>query len=280
MCLSYNGSSYHGWQAQKCGLSTIQQHVEAAVSKVANHLVHVVCAGRTDKGVHSSYQVIHFDSFAERNPRSWVFGTNANLPKGISISWAGVVDDSFHARFSATSRRYQYIIYNHPIRPASFADELTWCHEKLDAKMMHDAAQSLVGEHDFTSFRAVGCQAKSPVRTMEFLRVTRYSDVIVLDVKGNAFLHHMIRNIAGVLIDIGSGKMAVDWCAKVLAAKDRAQGGVTASPKGLYLSDVVYPCEHLIPNTLGAPSIVQAMISAGENSFESSESTWSDPDFN
>jgi len=278
MCLSYNGSSYHGWQAQKCGLSTIQQHVEAAVSKVADQLVKVICAGRTDKGVHSSYQVIHFDTSAKRNPRSWVFGTNANLPQGISISWAGAVGDSFHARFSAKSRRYQYIIFNHPIRPASFAGELTWCHEKLNAKLMHDAAQSLVGEHDFTSFRAVGCQAKSPIRTLEHLKVKRYSDVIVLDVKGNAFLHHMIRNIAGVLIDIGSGKMETSWCAEVLAAKDRTQGGVTASPKGLYLSDVEYSPEYQIPGSIGVPSIIQAMINAGDNTFEPSESIWSDPD--
>jgi len=260
MCLSYNGANYHGWQFQKCGLPTVQQKVQAAISKVANHHVEVVCAGRTDRAVHSSFQVIHFNTQSERTRRSWVFGVNANLPRDISISWAGEVDETFHARFSAISRRYHYQIFNHPIRPANFADEMTWCHEKLDGLKMHEAAQSLVGTHDFTSFRAVGCQAKSPVRTLEFLTVTRYRDILVIDVKGNAFLHHMIRNIAGVLISIGSGEKPVSWCEEVLSFKDRTKGGVTASPRGLFLSNVEYPSKFEIPAFGGAPSLARAMV--------------------
>ena len=261
MCLSYNGAKYHGWQFQKCGLPTVQQEVQLAISKVANHHVVVVCAGRTDRAVHSSFQVIHFDTTSERSRRSWVFGVNANLPRDISISWAGEVDEAFHARFSAVSRRYHYQIYNHPIRPANFAEEMTWCHEKLCEARMHSAAQSLVGTHDFTSFRAVGCQAKSPVRTLEYVNVDRYGDMLVIDVKGNAFLHHMIRNIAGVLIAIGNGSMPVSWCEEVLSLRDRTQGGVTASPCGLFLSDVEYPSKFGVPSSGGAPSIARAMVS-------------------
>jgi tRNA pseudouridine38-40 synthase len=274
LCLSYNGSQYYGWQSQKNDLPTVQSHVERAASLVANEKISVVCAGRTDKSVHSSYQVVHFETSAIRDARSWIFGCNTNLPKDISVSWAGTVSDAFHARFSATSRRYNYVIYNHPIRPANFATELTWYHHRLNADEMHEAAQCLVGEHDFTSFRAVGCQAKSPIRRLEFVNVTRYGNIILLDIKGNAFLHHMVRNIAGVLMTIGAAKQKVNWCSDVLAAKDRTKGSVTASPNGLFLTQVDYPEKFKIPISAGAPSLIQSMIDTSKFQELQDEEMW------
>jgi len=279
LCLSYNGASYHGWQAQKSGIPTIQKYLEQAISKVANHPVDVVCAGRTDALVHSSHQVVHFETSAKRNCRAWVFGCNANLPKDISVSWAGAVSDDFHARFSAISRRYHYVIYNHPVRPSSFNDEMTWSHYHLDEEKMHSAAQYLVGRHDFTSFRAVGCQANSPVRNLEFVNVQRFSNMILIDIKGNAFLHHMVRNIAGVLIAIGCGKRSVDWCKEVLQTRDRTKADVTASPHGLYLTHVEYPDNFEIPVSAGAPSLIQAMLVSNGCSVDDKVSVWDDRNF-
>jgi len=274
LCLSYNGYNYHGWQAQKSGLPTVQKYLEQAVSVVANHPVKVVCAGRTDSSVHASYQIVHFETNAIRSCRSWIFGCNANLPKDISVTWVESVQDEFHARFSAIGRRYHYVIYNHPVRPANFSRELTWSHVQLDEKVMHAAAQCLVGEHDFSSFRAVGCQSKSPVRTLEFVNVERFSNMIVIDIKGNAFLHHMVRNIAGVLMAIGSGKYPIEWCEEVLTLKDRTKADVTASPHGLYLTHVEYPEVFAIPASSGAPSLIQALLalSAGQSALD--ESMW------
>ena len=276
LCLSYNGHQYYGWQSQKSGLPTLQRFLEKAVSEVANESVEVVCAGRTDKSVHAAYQVVHFETRAKRDARSWVFGCNSNLPKDISVSWAGEVSDDFHARFSATSRRYQYVIYNHPIRPAHFSNELSWCHHPLDAQKMHDAAQCLVGEHDFTSFRAVGCQSKTPFRFLEWVNVSRYGHVLIIDIKGNAFLHHMVRNIAGVLMAIGMGREDLNWCQKVLAAKDRTQASVTAPPYGLFLTHVDYPQHFGIPVSQGAPSLIQAMLdmASGSSSDWQDDSLW------
>ncbi|MFT5716384.1 MAG: tRNA pseudouridine38-40 synthase [Oleiphilaceae bacterium] len=269
LCLSYNGANYHGWQAQKSGIPTVQKYLEAALSRVASHPVKVICAGRTDATVHASYQVIHFETTVERSQRAWVFGCNTYLPNDISVSWAGKVDYGFHARFSAISRRYHYLIYNHPIRPSSFNKEVTWTHYPLDEKKMHQAAQSLVGRHDFSSFRAVGCQANSPVRSLEYVNVQRFSNMIMIDIKGNAFLHHMVRNIAGVLIAIGSDKKPVAWCKEVLERKDRTKADITASPKGLYLTHVEYPIEFGIPMSAGAPSLIQGMlVSSGHSTID------------
>jgi tRNA pseudouridine38-40 synthase len=275
LCVSYNGGAYFGWQSQPNGLSCVQGKLEHALSQIANHPVAVICAGRTDKYVHATYQIVHFETTSKRSERSWVFGCNANLPSDISVSWVRCVDDSFHARFSAFSRRYNYFIYNHPIRPAHFVTEQTWCHLPLDAGMMNQAAQALLGKHDFSSFRAVGCQSKSPVRTITQIGVKRYGHMLLLDVTGNAFLHHMVRNIAGVLIAIGSGQQAIEWCAEVLSKKDRCEGGVTASPNGLYLVDVGYPESYSLPKTLGAPSFAQAMIAPSlVEDLESGSSMW------
>ncbi len=240
--VEYVGAAYRGWQVQAYdNVPTIQAEVERALSVIANHPVQVVCAGRTDAGVNASHQVIHFDSWAERDERAWVLGTNSHLPDDISIKWATKVPGCFHARFSARERRYRYLIYTSPSRPAILAGGVTWTHRQLDTERMQLAAQHLLGEHDFTSYRAVGCQARSPVREIRNLSVYRSGQLIVIDVSANAFLHHMVRNIAGVLMAVGSGQRSPDWALEVLKAKDRRQGGVTAPPDGLYFVDVRYP---------------------------------------
>ncbi|RRJ84925.1 tRNA pseudouridine(38-40) synthase TruA [Aestuariirhabdus litorea] len=245
--VQYDGHAYHGWQAQRSGVASVQRHVEAALGRVADHEVTVICAGRTDSGVHASHQVIHFDSPAERTERGWTFGANANLPDDIAINWVVEIDPEFHARFSAIYRRYRYVILNQPTRPAILPRGVTWNYRPLDVARMAEAAKALVGEHDFSSYRAVGCQAKSPVRTISHLRVERFGPLIVIDVQANAFLHHMVRNIAGVLMAIGCGKEPVSWARQVLEHRDRARGGVTAPPYGLYFVDVGYPERFALP---------------------------------
>ena len=248
--VEYDGSAYNGWQRQKHGYG-VQQAVEKAISNVADHDVSVVCAGRTDTGVHALGQVIHFETSADRSERSWVLGVNANLPKDISVHWAQPVDDDFHARFSALSRRYQYIILNQFSRPAILSRRVTWQGKALDVELMSKAAEALVGEHDFSSYRAVACQAKSPVRTIHQLEVVQKDQFICINIRANAFLHHMVRNIAGVLMAIGSGEQKPQWAAEVLEYKDRRLGGVTAPPDGLYFMNVEYPEQFHIPNRCG-----------------------------
>lgn len=246
--VEYDGSHYHGWQAQRPGIRTVQREVEAAIAKVANHPLTVICAGRTDTGVHGCNQIIHFDSPAIRSERSWIHGANSSLPNDVAVRWVQPVSEDFHARFSAVYRRYRYVILNTPVRPAHMPKGVTWSYPPLDIVLMKDAAQYLEGEHDFSSFRAIGCQAKSPVKTVHHLRVERFGDLIVIDVKANAFLHHMVRNIAGVLMAIGCGKWPVSWVSEVLTARDRTQGGVTAQPHGLYFVDVGYPEQFDLPS--------------------------------
>lgn len=248
LCIEYAGEHYKGWQTQKFDkLPTVQENVEMALSKVAAHPVSVICAGRTDSGVNGTYQIIHFDSPAKRSERAWVLGTNSNLPQDISVQWAKVVDESFHARFSALQRRYRYIIYSNPVMPAVLAKGVTWTHKALNLEAMQKAAQYLKGEHDFSSYRAVACQAKSPVRTITDIDVLQCGELIVLDVQANAFLHHMIRNIAGVLMTIGAGEAEPIWAQQVLDARDRRKGGVTAPSHGLYFVDVKYPEQYQLP---------------------------------
>jgi tRNA pseudouridine38-40 synthase len=245
--IEYDGSAFHGWQVQRHEAATVQGAVERALARVADHPVRVTCAGRTDTGVHALGQVVHFDTEAVRPPRSWVLGSNVNLPASVAVSWARVMDADFHARFSARSRRYRYLILNRPTRSALHAGRATWIHRPLDAARMHEAGQSLVGEHDFSSYRAAGCQAKSPRRTLHSLSVSRYGEILVLRVHANAFLHHMVRNIAGVLVAIGSGDREPGWAGEVLACRDRSLGGVTAPPDGLYFERVHYPEHYAIP---------------------------------
>jgi tRNA pseudouridine38-40 synthase len=238
--LEYDGSGFCGWQWQR-NQRSVQQLVETALSKVSNHPVSVQCAGRTDTGVHALEQVVHFDTFVERDFNAWLRGGNSNLPDDIRISWVKPAIGDFHARYSAIARFYRYIILNRSIKSALLRKQVTNCYLPLDAERMHIAAQYLIGKHDFTSYRAQGCQSKSPCRIMYFIDVYREGDKVIIDVCANAFLHHMVRNIAGVLIDIGAGKQPVDWTQQVLDLKCRKLGGVTAPPDGLYLGAVYYP---------------------------------------
>lgn len=244
--IEYDGSGFSGWQLQHHA-PTVQQEVQTAASRVADHPVVLHCAGRTDAGVHALAQVIHFDTWAERTERSWVLGINANLPVEIAVFWARVMPADFHARFSARARHYRYLICNRPTRSALLARRAVWTHRPLDVERMQEAGRALVGTHDFTSFRALGCQAKSPVRTLHYLKLCRLGDLIELAVGADGFLHHMVRNIAGVLMAIGRGDAPIEWTEQLLAQRDRTRGGVTAPPQGLYLSAVDYPEHYQVP---------------------------------
>lgn len=255
--IEYDGSAYHGWQIQAHDAKTVQQELEMALSRIAAQKVRVICAGRTDTGVHATAQVIHFDTTQPRDERAWVLGTNTQLSENVRVRWAQFVTSDFHARFSATGRRYRYVIDNRSVRPAIMSRQLTWQCQMLDEDRMQKAATALVGEHDFTSYRTVHCQAKSPVRTVHSLRVERRGDLVVIDIHANAFLHHMVRNIAGVLMAIGCGKEEIGWAEKVLALKDRTLGGVTAPAQGLYLVDIDYPEQFAIPRpSAGLPFLL------------------------
>ena len=240
LCLSYSGSQFHGWQAQRDG-NTVQQTLEAALSRIADQEIRVICAGRTDTGVHATRQIVHFDTIAERPEKAWVLGVNAHLPETVAVKWSRPVDDGFNARFSATARRYLYCIHNTMVRSAIGAGMFTREYRSLDAVRMHQAAQALVGEHDFSAYRAAKCQSKTPMRNVQEISVTRQGEMVLLNVKASAFLHHMVRNIAGVLMDIGAGEQSIDWAAHLLAGRDRTLGAMTAPPHGIYLVDVVYP---------------------------------------
>lgn len=252
--VEYDGSAFSGWQFQDHSPS-VQEAVEKALSVVADEPVRVVCAGRTDTGVHATEQVIHFDTEVERPMRSWVYGANANLPKEVVILWATPIGDEFHARFSAVRRSYRYVIYNRNVRPTFLAWRTSWNYRPLDEARMQEAAQCLLGEHDFSSYRAMGCQAKSPVRTVHGIDVTRKNELIFIDIEANAFLHHMVRNIAGVLMAIGAGERPVEWAKEVLEHRDRTLGGVTAPPSGLYLTHVTYPPEFELPQVIDSSAI-------------------------
>jgi len=244
--VEYDGTHFCGWQVQE-DVRSVQACIEQALAKVADHPVRVICAGRTDTGVHALGQVIHFDSEAIRSERSWVFGANTRLAKDCSVVWARVVSDDFHARYSAVSRYYRYVIFNRTVRSGVFADRVSWCYRPLDEGRMSEAAHYLIGEHNFSSYRAVACQAKQPVRTVHRLDVVRHGEMIVIDIVANAFLHHMVRNIAGVLMTIGSGEREPVWAKEVLEARDRTLGGVTAPPQGLTLMAVEYPETFALP---------------------------------
>jgi len=247
MGVEYDGSAYSGWQLQHHA-DTVQARLEAAIARVAAEPVRVHCAGRTDAGVHAEGQVIHFDTRAERSPRGWVLGTNSNLPDDVAVRWARPVAADFHARFNATGRHYRYLILCRPTRSALWRGRAVWTHKHLDLARMRAAGALLVGRHDFTSFRALACQAKSPVRTLRYLRIGRRGELLSLHLGADGFLHHMVRNIAGVLMAIGSGEADVAWTAELLALRDRALGGVTAPPHGLYLTAVDYPEPFGLPN--------------------------------
>lgn len=238
--VEYDGSGFCGWQWQPSKRS-VQQVLEAALSKVANQPVTVICAGRTDAGVHALEQIVHFDVEAKRELHTWMLGGNSYLPNDVRIILVKEAIDDFHARYSAIARFYRYIILNRPARSALFPRQVTWCYPQLNAKKMHEAAQYLIGEHDFSSFRAQGCQSKSPFRVLHFIDVYRDGDKVIIDISANAFVHHMVRNIAGVLMEIGMGKQPAEWTQDLLEVKSRKMAGITAPPDGLYLGAVYYP---------------------------------------
>ncbi|MEL7310481.1 MAG: tRNA pseudouridine(38-40) synthase TruA [Pseudomonadota bacterium] len=242
LCVEYDGTGYHGWQYQHHSRS-VQQVLQTALAKVLNHTVEVVCAGRTDTGVHASGQIVHFDSPSDRTERGLVLGTNANLPMDVSVRWARLVVPEFHARFDAVERRYRYLILESRARSALYAAR-AWCQsDTLDTAAMQHAADMLIGEHDFSTFRAAGCQAKHAVRSVRQLRVVRCDHWIVVDIAANAFLQHMVRNIVGYLWHVGSGRSDADRTPELLAARDRTKAPVAAPACGLYLTEVRYP-EH------------------------------------
>jgi len=245
--IEYDGTDYFGWQRLAHG-PTLQAEVEAALTFVADHAVTVTCAGRTDAGVHARCQVVHFDTHAPRDERAWMLGATSRLPRAIAVLWARAVADDFHARFSARARRYRYLILNRPIRPALEARFVAWARRPLDAAAMHAAAQCLLGEQDFSSFRAVSCQAAHARRNVTEVRVSRDGEHVVVEIEANAFLHHMVRNIVGSLLEVGCGARPVEWVAEVLAARDRCVAGITAMPEGLTFLGPKYPAEWNLPS--------------------------------
>ncbi|WP_262500781.1 tRNA pseudouridine(38-40) synthase TruA [Pseudohalioglobus sediminis] len=255
--VEYDGAGYNGWQSQPHpGVSTVQQELEAALSKVADTPMRIHCAGRTDTGVHGHCQIIHFDAPVARAPKAWVLGANAGLPRDIRLHWAVPVPESFHARFSASARRYRYLIANTAIRPALHNGQLTWHRFPLDAQRMHEAAAALLGEQDFSAFRAAACQSTTPMREVQSVSVFRRGDLVVMDIQANAFLHHMVRNIAGSLMAVGSGRQSPEWIAKLLRDRDRTRAADTAPPNGLYLVDVTYAPAYGLPPTPYGPLLL------------------------
>ena len=239
--IEYDGSQFSGWQMQKDGTRTVQECVEVALSAVANEKIQVVCAGRTDTGVHATGQVVHFDCTAHRPERAWVMGVNAHLPNDISSLWSVMVDDEFSARFSATARQYRYVILNRDSRSAVLSKKVTCKHGHLDASVMHQAAQLLVGEQDFSAFRSAACQANHAMRNVHWVKVSRKDDFIFVDIEANAFLHHMVRNIVGTLMIIGAAEQPIEWVSELIEGKDRSLAGPTAAADGLYMVKVTYP---------------------------------------
>jgi tRNA pseudouridine38-40 synthase len=246
MGIEYEGSGFFGWQVQRQE-PTVQACLEAALAKVADHAVQAICCGRTDTGVHALCQVAHFDTQAQRSERSWILGVNSYLPRGISLLWLRQVDDDFHARFSACARTYRYRIMNRWVRPALAAKHFAWCHQPLDAELMHNAAQALHGEHDFSAFRAASCQARHAVREILDISVVRIENEIRIEVTANGFLYHMVRNIAGSLMAIGRGEKPVTWIRELLLGRDRNLAAATAAAEGLYFVAARYPDQYRLP---------------------------------
>jgi len=246
--IEYDGARYAGWQRQRDARS-VQAEVERSLGAVADHPVEATCGGRTDAGVHALGQVAHFDTAASRPMRGWTLGANTNLPADIAVLWAVEVPDRFHARYSALARSYRYVIQNRAVRPALARQRACWIHQPLDAAAMHEAAQCLVGEHDFSAFRAAECQSRTAVRRLDRIAVERAGDRVSIEVTANAFLHHMVRNIAGTLIAVGAGDRPGRWVAEALASLDRRAAGITAPAGGLYFLRIEYPHEFGLPVT-------------------------------
>ena len=254
LVLEYDGSRYCGWQSQPAGCS-IQDALETALSKIAKEAIRVITAGRTDAGVHALYQVVHFDTLAQRPTSAWIRGVNALLPGNIAILWATEASEKFHARYSAIERRYIYLLLNHPVRPGTHDKKIGWYHQPLALEKMQTASNILIGEHDFSSFRSAECQAKSPIRTMTQLNITRHGNLLIFDLRANAFLQHMVRNIIGCLVYIGKGKYSAEWMYELLESRNRIYAAPTFSPAGLYLVGVKYDCGWRMPELAEVPII-------------------------
>lgn len=260
--VAYCGTALHGFQKQKTSARTVQGILETALSDIAAQPVTLVCAGRTDSGVHSSNQVVHFDTDVVRPERAWVQGVNTRLPDAIRVRWSRQMPAQFHARFSACERSYRYLIHSAPTRSAQAAKEVTWTQHALNLEAMRAGARHLIGTHDFSSFRASQCQAKTPVRQLMRLDIARVGELIVLECSASAFLHHMVRNIVGVLMSIGRGEREPEWAKEVLEARDRRLGGITAPPYGLYLVQAKYPSEFPLPEMAPGPLLVPLPLGA------------------
>jgi tRNA pseudouridine38-40 synthase len=246
--IEYDGSAFKGWQAQlQPGIATVQEALESSLTKLAGHPVKTTCAGRTDAGVHALGQVVHYNSEALRTPQAWVFGTNNYLPSSVRVLWYREMPEAFDARYSALSRRYRYLIYNHPLRPSLLRQGVGWYYRPLAVEPMQAAARYWIGEHDFSSFRAAGCQSRSPVRSVYAIDLYRTGDQIIFDITANAFLQHMVRNMVGVLMRIGAGFEPSTFAQTVLDAKDRRAAALAAPASGLYLIAVHYPQHFGLP---------------------------------
>jgi len=247
--VEYDGSRYCGWQMQSHGTRTVQHEIEKALSIVADHKLQVICAGRTDAGVHATGQVVHFDTDAQRELKAWVMGVNTHLPDDVCVHWARQVADNFSARFSASMRSYRYVIQQRVARPALYSHRVAWVHDNLDTGAMHEAAQALLGENDFSSFRSSACQSEHAIRFIKSIDVTAERSFVYIDIQANAFLHHMVRNIVGSLLKVGAGERPLTWMGELLALKDRTRAGPTAPAQGLYLVAVQYPHEYDLPQS-------------------------------
>lgn len=248
--VEYDGSPFFGWQSQADG-HTVQDALQAALSGIAGEPVAIIAAGRTDTGVHALEQVVHFDTSVERPLSAWVRGVNALLPKSIAVLWAHPVPEEFHARFSAHARSYRYQLINRPVRSAVQHGKAGWFHAPLDVEKMIEAAQHLLGEHDFSAFRSSECQAKSPVKNLTQLDIQKRGDTIVFDLTAGAFLHHMVRNIVGCLVYIGKGKHPPQWMREVLENRERSHAAPTIAPDGLYLRNITYDAKWRLPQIVG-----------------------------
>jgi tRNA pseudouridine38-40 synthase len=244
--LEYDGSSFCGWQTQPQGCA-IQDHLEAALETIAGRRIATVCAGRTDAGVHALLQVVHFDSEVARPLTAWVRGVNSHLPKSVAVVWAAEVAGQFHARNSARERCYRYVLLNHPVRPALYDKRVGWMHQPLNLEAMQEAAKCLVGTHDFSAFRAQECQAASPVKTLRKAEITRHENVFFFEFAAQSFLYHMVRNLVGSLVRVGTEQQPISWLKKVLESRDRKLAAPTAPPDGLYLADITYDAKWGLP---------------------------------
>jgi tRNA pseudouridine38-40 synthase len=255
--IEYDGHSYNGWQSQPHpGVITVQDKLEAALTDIAATSIRVHCAGRTDTGVHAFSQIIHFDAPVSRSCKAWVMGGNASLPRDIRIHWATPVASTFHARFSAQARCYRYVIANTQIQPAMLWRQVTWHRSPLDEQAMDAASQTLLGEQDFSAFRAASCQSSTPMRNVQSIGVRRRGDLLVLEIVANAFLYHMVRNIAGALLAVGDGRKPLKWIEELMDGRDRRAGAETAPPSGLYLVAVQYPAHFGLPATPYGPPLI------------------------